>query len=89
VLCRGGDRETETERAKKIAARLEHVLREQNRADRQFNGLPALIENSQGALLVRIKQTTFESRFFEDGGGKNPEVAATISAEMVVPCVLL
>jgi len=89
VLCRGGDRELEVERAKKIAARLESVIREQNLADQQFSGLAAQINGSQGALIARIVSTDFESRFFEDANGKNPEIAAVVSAEIIVPSDLM
>jgi len=89
ILCRGGDREIETERAKKIAARLEYLIREQNLSQKQFSGLAQTIEGSQGALLARVKETTFESRFFEDSNGKNPEVAALVSAEIVIPAGFL
>ena len=85
ILCRGGDRELETERVKKIAARLEYLIREQNYSDRQFSGLARLIEGGQGTLLALVRETIFESRFFEDGGGKNPEVAAVVAAEVMVP----
>jgi hypothetical protein len=89
VLCRGGDRELETRRAKKIAARLECLIREQNESDQQFAGLPPLIEGSQGTLLALVKETSFESRFFEDGNDKNPEVTAVVSAEIMVPADFL
>lgn len=89
ILCRGGDRELETERAKKIAARLEQVIKDQNYSDKQFSGLAALIDGSQGTLLALVKETSFESRFFEDANCKNPEVAAVVSAEIMVPANFL
>jgi hypothetical protein len=89
VLCRGGDRELETARVKKIAARLEHLIREQNYSDRQFSGLARLVEGGQGTLLAQVKETIFESRFFEDGGGRNPEVAAVVAVEVMVPADFL
>ena len=85
ILCRGGDRELESERAKKIASRLEKVLKAQNLPEHQFLGLPGLIEGSQGVVLVSIKETFFESRYFEDASGRNPEVASIVSAEVVIP----
>jgi len=85
VLCRGGDRELETDRAQKIAARLEYVIRQQNLPGQQFAGLAELTQGSEGVLLTRINETVFESRFFEDANGKNPEAAATVSAEIIIP----
>jgi len=85
ILCRGGDRELESDRAKKIASRLEKILKEQNLPDQQFSGLPGLIAGSQGVLLTKIKETGFESRFFEDATGKNPEVASLVAAELIIP----
>jgi len=85
VLCRGGDREAEAERAKKIAARLETVIRAQNAADQQFSGMPALIEGCEGTLLARVKESAFESAFFEDADHKNPEVTAVVAAEILAP----
>jgi|GEM_PF-1182269 len=89
ILCRGGDREIESERAKRIAGRLEKVLREQNLAEKQFSGLAGLIDASQGVLLSRVKESGFESRFFEDASGKNPEVSAMVFAEIIVPCSMV
>ena len=88
VLCRGGDRELESDRAKKIAGRLEKALSTQNLPGLQFSGLPALIEDGQGVLIARVVETGFESRFFEDATGKNPEVAATVSAQIIIPARL-
>jgi hypothetical protein len=85
ALCRGGGRELEVERAQKIAARLECLIHAQNAANAQFNGLAKLIEGGQGVLIARVKETVFESRFFEDNAGQNPEVAAIVSAEITVP----
>ena len=89
VLCRGGDRELEVERAKKITARLESIIREQNLADKQFSGLAVQISGSQGSMITRIISTDFESRFFEDANDKNPEISAVITAEIIVPSVLI
>ena len=89
ILCRGGDRELESDRARKISSRLEKLLKEQNLPDRQFSGLPALIEGSQGVLVARLTETNFESRFFEDAAGKNPEVVSLVSAEVIIPAQLL
>jgi len=88
VLCRGGDRELEAERARKIAARLEQVLKQQNLPEHQFSGLPGLIEGGAGVLLVRMMETQFESRFFEDAGSKNPEVTAMVAAQVIIPARL-
>jgi hypothetical protein len=85
VLCRGGDRELEIARAQKITARLEYVLRRQNLPDQQFAGLPGLIPGSEGVLLARLMETVFESRFLEEANARNPEVAATVSAEIILP----
>ena len=63
----------------------EKILKEQNLPDQQFSGLPGLIEGSQGVLLTKIKETGFESRFFEDATGKNPEVASLVAAELIIP----
>jgi len=85
ILCRGGDREAEAERAKKIAHRLEKVLMEQNYPDKQFLGLVKEISQSQGILILELKETRFESRFFEEASGSKPEVACTVSAELIIP----
>ena len=85
VLSRGGDREQESERVKKIASRVEFLIREQNCVDKQFLGLSQVIDGSQGVLLTRLKSTEFESRFFEDGNSKNPEVIALVGFELIIP----
>ncbi len=86
ILCRGGDREAEAERAKKIAHRLEKVLIEQNQAQKQFSGLAREVADAQGVIFVQLKETRFESKFFEEGTGKKPEVSALVRADLIIPC---
>ena len=59
VLARGRDRGQLERTARRIAARLELVVRDQTGAARQFQGLPDLIEAAEGVLVASLQETRF------------------------------
>jgi hypothetical protein len=83
VLEREMDRDAAEESVRKIAARLEQVLRDQTRTDKQFMGLPDLIDCSEGVLVCIIQATGFA----ETEAGQDQVIArAQVEAEIQVPC---
>jgi hypothetical protein len=85
VLCRGLDRAALQDRAREIAARIEKVVRAENAADRQFQGLPDFIDGGEGSLAAVPTETVFP-----------PAVATTdrvtaraeVRAVLMVPCAI-
>lgn len=86
VLCRGGDREHELEQCKRISARVEKIVREQNQIGKQFQALPNLISGSEGVLLAWVSSTQFKDGIFEEGSSSKPEAIGEIKVEILVPC---
>lgn len=84
VLDRAMDRDTAEASVRKIAARLECVLREQSRTDRQFLGLPDLIDGSEGVLVCRVRQTSFPET---DAQKERVLARARVEAEIQLPCI--
>lgn len=59
LFARGGDRETVEASVRRIAARVEQVVRDQNRADQQLLGLADLIGDGEGVLFTCLSETVF------------------------------
>jgi len=59
LFARGANREAAEAAARRIAARVEQVVRAQNRADRQLLGLADLIEDGEGVLFTCLTETRF------------------------------
>jgi len=83
VLDRAMDRAAAEESARKIAARAERVLREQTATDRQFLGLPDLIEGAEGVLVSLLRETVFPETRAESGRVTG---SARLEIELQVPC---
>lgn len=84
ALARGLDREAAENSARKIAARLETVLRDQTASDRQFQGLPDLIEGGEGVLVSLLRETRFPET---EAKSDHVTAAAEVRFELQVPCV--
>jgi len=83
VRDRGLDREALEASVRRIAARLEQALREQNATDRQFLGLPDSIEGAEGVLAVSLKSAEFP----EPETGLDQVVArGIVTFEISLPC---
>jgi hypothetical protein len=83
ILDRGLDRVRVEANVRKIAGRLEQLIREQTATEKQFLGLPDLIEGSEGVLVATIVDTVFSATAAE------PEqvlARAAINAEIHLPC---
>jgi len=83
VLDRGMDRPAVEDSVRRIAARLEQLLREQTATDKQFLGLPDLIEGSEGVLVCTLAETVFSAT---EAGPDRVLARAQVSAELQVPC---
>jgi hypothetical protein len=84
VLHRALDRGEAEEKTREVAARLEALLRGETRSDRQFQGLPDLIDGGEGTLAVALNATEFiVTRAAPDQCLGRAEVKARI----MVPCV--
>jgi len=88
VLTRGGDRQKENQQCKKIAHRLEKIFREQSQSNKPFQGLPDSIEDSEGVLLARLRNTFFEAARSEEASPKRPTARAVVRGELWIPCNL-
>ncbi|HUT54616.1 MAG TPA: hypothetical protein VM658_14595 [bacterium] len=83
VLDRGLDRAAVEGSVRKISARLESVLRAQTATDRQFLGLPDLIEGAEGVLVSTITET----RLLDSEAQSDRITArAVVEASIQVPC---
>jgi len=80
---RGMDREAAEDKVRMIAARLEKVLRRQTDTDKQFQGLPDLVDAAEGVLVSSVTRTDLPlSRVESD----RVIALATVRAEVSVPC---
>jgi len=83
VLDRAMDRGAVEESVRKVSARLEQVLREQTATDKQFLGLPDLIDGAEGVLVCSIRET----RFIETDADTDQVIGrADVITEIMVPC---
>lgn len=86
VYCRGLDSEAEIERAMKIAARVDKVMRDQNDPDAQLGDMPASIDGALGAVVV----TPDRAEFLQGDEGRRGQpryaVVAAIEADIEMPC---
>lgn len=84
IICRGADAAVESARCRKIASRLEELLREENDADRQLNGLADALGWSIGALTITPARTAFASVYAK---GEEPVYteSASVEAELELP----
>ena len=83
VLDRGLVRNTVEKSVRKIAARLELVLRNQTATDAQFLGLPDMIEGAEGVLVSSVTETAFsETRAGDDRVTAQAQAGLTLQ----VPC---
>ena len=85
VADRGGDRILAEANVKKIAARLEDLIREQTRTDKQWTQLPAVIADSDGAMTSVVVSTDFFTTKTEKIKGEFVAWAA-VEAKFWVPC---
>lgn len=84
ILARSMEREDAEEKVRKIAARLEEVLRGQTATDKQFQGLPDEITGAEGVLVCLIRET----RFPETAAGEDTVLArAETDFEIHLPCL--
>ncbi len=86
AYCRGLDSETEIERAMRIAARAEKVLREENAPDKQLGNLPAYIDGAVGALTVLTRSAEFTWGTQSRRGPSSYAVSASMEADVEIPC---
>jgi hypothetical protein len=86
VYCRGLDSEAEIERAMRIAARVDKVLRAENGPDLQLGDLPASIEGALGALIVGPRRAEFLMGDEARRGQPRYSVVAALEAEIELPC---
>ena len=86
VYCRGLDSEAEIERAMRIAARVDKVLRAENGPDLQLDNLPASIEGALGALIVGPRRAEFLMGDEARRGQPRYSVVAALEAEIELPC---
>lgn len=59
LFARSADRESAEAAARRIAARVEEVVRLQNRADKQLLGLADLVSGAEGVLFTSLVETRF------------------------------
>ncbi|MFO8056104.1 MAG: hypothetical protein R6V10_02260 [bacterium] len=83
VLHKSMDRNDAEEKVRKMASRLEKLLRDQTATDKQFMGLPDFIEGSEGILVSSVPETVFPDTAVEKEGLL---ARARLSAEVSVPC---
>jgi hypothetical protein len=83
VLDRGLDREAVEDRVRRVAARLEAVLRLQTATDRQFLGLPDRIDGSEGVLVSAPATTEFPPPELADD---RIQARAVVRIAVQVPC---
>ena len=86
AYCRGLDSEAEIERAMRIAARIDKVLRDENAPDRQLGNLPASIEGALGAIIVGPRRAEFLMGDEARRGQPRYSVVAALEAEIELPC---
>jgi len=80
---RGHDREAAEAKTRRIAARVEEVLRRQNRLDQQLGGLADLIEGAEGVLFTTLTETRFQETV---AGTERILARATVEVLIQVPC---
>ncbi len=83
VAHRGMDREALGDSIRKIASRLEEVLRSQTATDKQFLGLPDLVDGSEGVLVVNVRRTSFAEPLVQL---EAVQARAIVEADILVPC---
>ena len=83
VLDRGMDREAVENSVRKITARLEQVLRSQTNTDKQFMGLPDMIEGAEGVLVTSLQETRFNETEAE---ADHVIASSAANFEIQVPC---
>lgn len=83
VLHKSMDRNDAEEKVRKIASRLERILRDQTATDKQFQGLPDFIEGSEGILVSSVPDTVFPDTAVEKDGLL---ARGRLTAEISVPC---
>ena len=88
IICLGGDRSLELDACQRIAHRLEQVCREQTRTDRQFQGLPRVIDQAEGALICSLTRTAFSAASRPEKSTGRYTVEGIVEAEIQVPCRL-
>lgn len=86
IICVGGDRHREVEQCQKIAYRLEELCREQTRTERQFSGLPQVLESAEGALLCSLIRTSFTAATRPEKNTGRYAVEGIVEAEVQIPC---
>ena len=59
LFARGASREAAEDAVRRIAGRVESVIRGQNRADRQLLGLADLVDDGEGVLFTSLTETRF------------------------------
>ena len=88
IICVGGDRSLELETCQRVAHRLEQVCREQTRTDQQFQGLPRVIDQAEGALICSLTRTAFNAASRPEKSTGRYTVEGIVEAEIQVPCRL-
>ena len=83
ALDRGMDRTALETSIRKIAARVEIVIREQTRTDKQFKGLPDQVDGSEGVMVASVAKTAFSETKAEQG---EVMARAKIEAMIQIPC---
>lgn len=83
VLDRGLDRAELEQSVRRIAARLESVLRAQTATDQQFLGLPDELDGAEGVLVVSLGETGFPET---DALPDQVTARAAVTAEIQAPC---
>lgn len=86
IACdRGGDRAQVEASVRKIATRIEDLIREQTLTAKQWTDAPAMIGNSEGVLTSVVIQTSFATVPTEKIKGEFIAWAA-VDAEIWIPC---
>jgi hypothetical protein len=83
VLDRAMDRQAAEDSVRRIAARLEELLREQTATDKQFLGLPDEIAGAEGVLVSTITETRLPA---SEAQSDRVIARAIVEASIQVPC---
>lgn len=84
IFDRGLDRDALENSVRKIAARIEKVMREQTAIDKQFLGLPDLVEDAEGILVCSLGETGFAESESVRGEVLS---SGSVQADIIVPCI--
>ena len=88
IVCVGGDRTRELFRCQQIAHRLEELCREQTQTDRQFQDLPQVMDQTEGALICSLTRTSFSATARPEKSSGAYTAEGIVEAEVQIPCRL-